>query len=707
MGDRNKPRNRRRGVRASRIKLHRSLAEKGLKTQAALAERIAELEGLDAAPTDIVNKVFREQAVDPQTLERVARALGTPSYKLYLTSEDAVAGGAGLLPAPPVPGAAPEPAPQPPGIEPVPQGVSSSLPALPHEPPPVWRRPWLIATGGAALLVAAVAVVVLQAGRLPFTLHSIIRVLPTLRASHVVVTAFKGDADGRIGTAVIGQLRSRLSINSPALQQVLEDESAGEISRRMSADAVVSGEIVTVGQLAAVRVQMFRAANASREEVWTESFPAAALRQHVEAIARHVRHAVAHALELEPDTRSSHFAPARAQDDYLQGRQFLDRVHSELNMRRAQGHFEAAIREDPDYGAAYASLCAATLEAWWIDDEQRQIEDAQKSCDRALRLDPAGSDTLRARAELARKTGHAAEGVALATQAIAGEPADMDATLTLAANEFDLFRQTGDASWGALSLRHATQATKLVPTLAKPWQSLATYQFYVASVAEAVPTFEHAHGLDPANDYVTSNLGTMYLCLGSVEKARDLYLQVDSTAASSYLGDEFLGGVYYYLHDYAESARLRQLGVDGAAAGGGGGIHQIWGGLGDSYRRAGQTQKAVAAYRKALEIVERDFLVGDGGISDKAYRAYYSRILEGLVGRRIPAAAQESLDRDLKEVFAGSTDPSGLLKVAQTWLLEGDAADARLALDKASRRCPGLARHPDVETLNTGHQHST
>lgn len=57
-------------------------------TQAALAERIADLETLEAAPRDMVSRVFREQPVDPQSIERVARALGVPAHTLYQTRED-------------------------------------------------------------------------------------------------------------------------------------------------------------------------------------------------------------------------------------------------------------------------------------------------------------------------------------------------------------------------------------------------------------------------------------------------------------------------------------------------------------------------------------------------------------------------------------------------------------------------------------------
>lgn len=81
--------NRRRGVIASRLKLNAALTAAGFRTQAALAERIAELEGLDNAPRDAVNRAFREQPVDPQTLERIAQALGAEAWTLYRTADEA------------------------------------------------------------------------------------------------------------------------------------------------------------------------------------------------------------------------------------------------------------------------------------------------------------------------------------------------------------------------------------------------------------------------------------------------------------------------------------------------------------------------------------------------------------------------------------------------------------------------------------------
>ncbi|MGH8282588.1 MAG: hypothetical protein ACRESE_01925 [Gammaproteobacteria bacterium] len=88
-------------MRASRASLSQALARAGLRTQSALAERIADLEGLDAPPKDLVNRVFREQPVDPLSLARVARALEVEAHTLYLTGAQTSSRNAPLASAPP------------------------------------------------------------------------------------------------------------------------------------------------------------------------------------------------------------------------------------------------------------------------------------------------------------------------------------------------------------------------------------------------------------------------------------------------------------------------------------------------------------------------------------------------------------------------------------------------------------------------------
>src|SRR5690606_39030764 len=95
---------------------------------------------------------------------------------------------------------------------------------------------------------------------------------------------------------------------------------------------------------------------------------------------------------------------------------------------------------------------------------------------------------------------------------------------------------------------------------------------------------------------------------GRAGGARDLYLKAQQVAPANYAGSEMLGMLYYFLGDFRESARLRQAALDLARGNSDAEIHQMWGSLADSLRQSGERERAIDAYRHAIEIIERDFL---------------------------------------------------------------------------------------------------
>ncbi len=77
---------RKRGIKASREKLEIAMLNAGIKTQASLAEKIAEMENLLSPPKDTINRVFREEYVSPKTITRIAKVLIVEPGSLYLTN---------------------------------------------------------------------------------------------------------------------------------------------------------------------------------------------------------------------------------------------------------------------------------------------------------------------------------------------------------------------------------------------------------------------------------------------------------------------------------------------------------------------------------------------------------------------------------------------------------------------------------------------
>jgi tetratricopeptide (TPR) repeat protein len=682
---------RRRGVRASRIKLTKALTEAGLKTQAALAERIADLEGLSTAPKDIVNRVFREQPVDAATLERVARALGVAAYTLYLTGHEA----------PHEPEPADTAAEKATGPAPETHQTADHSSITPPPPRRAVRR-WI------ALTATAIAAVTLGMGVWLFVRSAALEAVqpqgtlePRYGRFRVAVMEFKGDDGGALGVAVRERLEKTLGVASAGLPLITEQIDRAEIAARFRTDLVIDGEVVRVGQWIGVRAYAYVDSRGRREQIWGESFQSSAQARYLPLAADRITAAVNRLLGLPSGEGRNppHFPLAPVQDQYLNGRLHLDAAPNELNLRRAQGSFSAALRHDPNYAEAHAGLCEVALDAVWIESEQRQLADAERSCARAIQLAPDHPETLRAQAYFLLRSGRGDEAVALYRRLVAKERDDMEAMLGFAGAQFAMYQRTGDAAWRDPALETARRAAALTSNFWKPYMWLGVYEHGAGSVDRAIDALARAAELDPGNEYVVANLGTMYFCRGDFTQARDLYLRAQEVAPAHYAGTEMLGMLYYFLGDFRESARLRQIALDLARGNSDAEIHQMWGSLADAFRQSGDSERAISAYRRAIEIIERDFLMGNATTGDKASRAYYYTVLLSLTPQPIPQAIAASLERDLKESLESTTESYALLRLAQTALIRGDTSLARAALDKAAQRCECYLRYPDLKPL--------
>ncbi len=658
----NKNAHRKRGVRASRARLTAALTRAGLRTQAALAERIADLEGLDAPPKDAVSRLFRELPVEAVTLARAARALGVEAHTLYLTSAEEA--------------------------------------PLPAAPVPRRRRPPV--TGIAALAVLLAAGAWLAALRLagdgaePAQVPAV--PILDLGDPRLVVLPIAGDSDDALGDALREALGRSFSVAAKTASVLTRELDSRSVAERLRTDVIVEGEVVSVGRLSGVRFYLF--VNGVRAQMWAESLPSVALADALPAIAENVVRAVKRTAGMEVDAgRAPHFPFASVQDDYLQGELYLDSPSNELNIKRAQSRFEAALRQDPGYARAHAGLCQALLEEHWMSDEERALRGASVACGRALRLAPDDPVVGAAHAHFLRLTGRNDAAIALYERVVAAAPKDAAALGGLAASLLAGYQQNGAHEFLERARAAARRAADVDPKAWKPLFSLAAMEWFDGDVAGAIAASEEARARDE-NEYVLANLGTFYLCNGDFTEARDAYLRARELAPQSYVGDEFLGTAYYFLGDFAESARLRQRAIDSIAEGAPE-IHQMWGNLGDSYFRLGQTDAAIAAYLEAAEIAERDHLRGSAPAADRAARAYYYTVLAKLDPALVPEPVARSIADELDAIAAMLSDATAHRRMAQVYLLRGDLGKARAALGRATAICPGYGDLPDLAALRS------
>ncbi len=681
---------RKRGVRASRARLCHALTEAGLRSQAALAERIADLEELEQAPKDLVSRVFREQPVELQTLQRVARALNVEAWQLYLTSDEPD----GLQH--PVPDAKPEPV----GATASPATTSpGSLPSTATR----WLAPLF-----AGLAIFATLLWWLGVGQAPPGGESAAAAddgpaSPIIRPNWsgeptLVVTRFDGDADDAFADLLRAELAQHFRLAGSSASFLTHGRSANEIAAQLRSDAVIDGELVRVGRHAGVRVYLF--AGGVRQQVWAETVDAARLETRHGELASNATQAVARALgmPLGDSKHISHYPLAPVQDYYLEGRLHLDGPASELNIRRAQGRFEAALRIDANYADAHAGLCEALLEEYWMEDAQRALNDASLACGRAIQLAPQKAAPRMAHAHLLRVTGRAQESVETLEALLEEDPHDAAAAVALVASLLALFRGDGDAAHIERALAAAEHATAVDPGFWKPPFWKASLAYFAGDVEGAIGAAEEARRRDE-NEYVLANLGTFYFCATDLESAREAYERAREVAPHSYVGDEFLGMLYYLLGDFETATQLRRAAITRLASVGEPEIHEMWGNLADAYLESGDRDAAADAFLRAVEISERDVLQGIDSPNDRASRAYYYSQLAALAPDRLPPDAKAGIQAELMEALDNALEPGAAMRLARAWLRYEREDLALQAFAQAVRRCGGFAAAPGLESL--------
>lgn len=655
MGAEKDKKSRRRGVQASRSKLARALAEAGLSTQAALADRIADLEELDVAPRDAVSRAFREMPIDVTTLDRIAHALGVEAHTLYKTSDEA--------------------------DESSPPPDAGSRRAR--------SRPIAIT----ALILAAVAVSLWWLERMsePEVADDRAETIElTLGDEKLAVLAFEGDDEQQLTSAIRAALDTDFTVATQTAGALTQDLDPGEVASRLRVDAVIDGELVRSGRLSAARVYLYT--NGVRQQLWSDSWPASATPQHVEVVANDVLQAVRRAAGL-PGADAGHFALQAAQDYYLAGEQLLDAPSSELNIKRAQSRFESSLRQDANYARAHAGLCQALLEEHWMLDEQKALEDAAITCGRALQLDADHPVVAAAHAHFLRRTGRNDEAIQHYESAIENYPNDASLLYGLSNSRLDAYRQTGEAPLLQAAIAAATRATNADEYFWKAPFGLATMHWFDGNVNAAISALEIARTRNE-NEMILGNLGSFYLCAGQFAEAKETYERAREVNPESYVGTEFLGQAYYFLGEFEESARLRQQAIDGIAEGSPE-IHEMWGNLGESYRQAGDVDRAIAAFEQAAEIAERDYLRGIAPAGDRAARAYYYISLNRLDPEAVPVEIMESIVGELADTEAELTSASERRRLAMAYKLLGDDDRAQAMIDQAGATCPGYAKMPD------------
>ena len=597
-------RKRKRGIKASRVKLEAAMIKAGLETQSELAQKIAQQEHIAKPPKDLVSKVFREQAVSTHNLTRIANALGVAVHTIYLTKDDSefsevVATQSGI-------------------------GMHGSEQSPKENPADNANNNHFVQNHYFKLIVLVLLIAIAiwlwglgEPARTTLTVNQHQAIDAPLGKVKIVIQA----------PAELTQLGQHIADKLTRTESISATLALTPNNYYMSAyEAIDKWQVHAVIKLHLIKEEYYQLITATAHTPQYQStimqgligFSELSVKtpELVEQLHSHLNSFIA------GDTLSAsiiYSEPALAL--YLRAINVLFTSHSANRYKTVLNYLEQAISLAPEFSQAHALTCSTLVRMSWIEEENTLLETAASHCDTAQQLAHDQIKTQIAIAELKARTGKVEEAVELLKPYAASNDAD---TLTaIAIVNLAYSKYSNDTNIVKKVEQLAKRAITINPKHWQAYNTLGNLYFATGQMNQAKAQFEMA-SMVVKHEVILANLGTLQVCFGELNKAKQTYLDVIANYENNYLGYEMLGSVYFLQQNYSAALENKLIAIqkhpDVA-------IHQIWGSVAETYFQLGQIDQAWEQYSKAITLIERDELLENVSFSDQLHKLYYMQKL--------------------------------------------------------------------------------
>lgn len=676
------PRKRKRGIRASREKLESAMINAGLKTQNALAQRIALNENIEKPPKDLVSKVFNEKPVSVANLARVATALNVEPHAIYLAKDDYQV--SDVL----------QSQQSETFVKTEDSTEASSTDIQNAEKTPRFNIKDNPVTAMVALLLLTVIGIWwwnvftdthVSDDALPIPLDTKI----SSPLGKVLIVVQSPPETRQLAKLLLQELTSKTDISvilpeRPDSYQLTNAESLDQWQAhgilRISIRHGEFYDFISAEFASELHTKTLAQFFLSTDEFASRSVEVSAIIS--EQVTRFISGQV---------LNSVFSGSQEALSEYFKGLNQLFVSHSATEYSIAETHFGNATELDSEFSQAYAQRCKTKVRESWIKEEVNLLETAAVYCKIAENLAPRDAHTLLAKSELLSRTGEPNKAVSLVLNLKQRSILSADANAILA--ELLLVQsKTSDAeNINSDIVKFAKQAIALESRHWRAYNTLGNFYFNQGQIALAKEQFEQASKI-VVHEVIMGNLGTMQMCFDELESAESTFRTIIDSFENNALGHENLGSVFLFQQQYqpALEQKLTAIKKQPEIA-----IHQVWSGLAEAYLRNGKLDTAYENYVKALTIIERDELLNNATFTDRLFKLYYKVKLQSI-------APEKLLVQDYSEqvkIFFEERGQMGLKARSHLAWLAGtlDQSEAKASLLKEiSSVCPVYLRSPEL-----------
>jgi TolB-like protein/tRNA A-37 threonylcarbamoyl transferase component Bud32/Tfp pilus assembly protein PilF len=296
-------------------------------------------------------------------------------------------------------------------------------------------------------------------------------------------------------------------------------KSLREIARELNVDTVLTGSVQRAKDKVRVRMQL--SDGATERNIWADQFERPL--GDVLALQDDFANSIAERIRAQTSPAAAKVrrqVPAAAHDAYLRGRAYYNRADPE-SFSRAAALFKDAIRNDPEYAAAYAGLADSYTQMAYFGMllPTEAYPPAKEAALKALQLEP----------DLAEA--HASLGVVLthydwdwkAAEEHFVRSLELNPNSERAEDEYALLLiaigRTDEA------IRHARRAVELSPLGRQPLGELPWLLYFARRYDEAIAEFQRAMDLDPDGQTAREGAANTYAAAGRDAQAFAQYQQ--------------------------------------------------------------------------------------------------------------------------------------------------------------------------------------
>ncbi len=389
--------------------------------------------------------------------------------------------------------------------------------------------------------------------------------------------------------AQIGQYNGNIWVLPPAEFGQLEEVSAKTVYQQFQTELVISGSVQHLGNTRRLALNLQHGADG---RILKSAEIDLAL-NNWDLAQQQVRTALLSLLNWQlPDDLALSKGSAvsdTAYKAYLTGISYLYRHDYKNNLEKSLQQLQLAVATDADFTEARFALIEAILQMarvrdihHWLPQAEQLTAELAKQLNNNIRL-------LTLQADIAKMHSDYTLAVDLYSQALQQEPDNVTLHYGLA-RTYDLAGQTAAAE------QHFQQAV----LLSRSWyfiNALAVFYYQHQQLDKAEASYRELAGLAPNNATVLQTLGAIQFSRGDFKAALSTFRQAVAINNNA-VNHSNIGTLLFYQQQYAEASQHFAMAVELKPDN-----YQLWGNLADSYRWAGQPDRAQHSYQQAIRLV--------------------------------------------------------------------------------------------------------